>query len=113
MSKSLDSRIRKIVPSVARLSYNPFFKLFVNLVSIVPDFFVKEFRELPPAHLRIRIGVGNRIFFNQARHLTYAAPFWLELLSKGLCTMESNIVEIGCGCGRMAWPLRGEQFSGK
>lgn len=102
---SLDRFIRKTIPSVARLSYASAFRVPVNIISKVADLFFPEFRDLPPAHLRARVGVGNRIVFNQSSYISVGYKFWVNNLLEGFCSGSSNIVEIGCGCGRMVKPL--------
>jgi SAM-dependent methyltransferase len=108
----IDRLIRKVIPSAARLSYNPLFRIFGNPISIIPAILYPEFRGLPPNHLRVRVGVNNQLFFNQAYHLQVGTGFWWIYLSNGFATSTSDIVEIGCGCGRIAHHLRGGWFEG-
>ena len=56
-----DRIFRKIVPSIARASYNPVVKVSTNVVAGLLSRPFDELRELPPNHLRIRTGAGNRI----------------------------------------------------
>jgi SAM-dependent methyltransferase len=108
-NKYLDRFLRKIVPSTSLLTHNFFFKCFANMADMPARILVPEFRNLPPNHLRIRIGVGNRIFSNQMRYLnTYS--FWMYCLSQGYITPNSSIIDIGCGCGRYAHSLRDYEF---
>ncbi len=58
--------------------------------------------ELPPNRMRIRIGAGNRLLFNQIQHLRMAVPFWMDRLESGDVRADSRICDIGCGCGRYA-----------
>ncbi len=58
--------------------------------------------ELPPNRMRIRIGAGNRLLFNQVQHLHMAVPFWMDRLESGEVHAGSCICDIGCGCGRYA-----------
>jgi hypothetical protein len=62
---SLDRALRKLYPSTSKLTFNPLFRAAVNAFDVVPRLIFPEFRSLPPNHLRIRIGVGNRILNNQ------------------------------------------------
>ncbi len=115
---SLDRTIRRIVPSLAKLTYNPFLKRLVDLFDVVPRLIFKELRDIPPNHLRIRVGVESRIFANHLRYLLEAETFWLYAFHSHLCGPDSVIVDIGCGCGRYAHHLRDyvfkkQKFSGK
>jgi SAM-dependent methyltransferase len=108
----VDRLIRVIIPSAAQLSYNPGFKLLGNAISAIPSLIYPEFRGLPPNHLRVRVGVGNKVIFNHVYHLEAGVLFWQRWLSSGYVTGTSDIVEIGCGCGRIAHHLRGDWFKG-
>ena len=108
----MDRFVRRFVPSLARLSYNPIFKVVGNAVSAVPALLYPEFRNLPPNHMRVRIGTGSNVIFNQPFYLRIGTNFWLPWLASGYVTAKSDIVEIGCGCGRIAHYLRGDWFSG-
>jgi SAM-dependent methyltransferase len=105
MKKALERFARRVVPSTSLLSHNPIFKLIVNLCDIPPRIFWHEFRNLPPNHLRIRVGVGNRFFSNQPGYLMREA-FWFYHLDLRNVSLSSTIVDIGCGCGRTAHQLR-------
>ena len=114
----LDKALRRVVPSLSRLTYNGAFKLAVNGADILPRLLWREFRALPPNHLRIRVGVGNRLFNNQIEHLHGVRRWWIYALTHGYWNMNSTIVDIGCGCGRYAlwlrdYELHGERFSGR
>jgi len=114
----LDRAIRRIIPATSRLTYNPLFKLFVDAFDWLPTHCYKELAGIPPNHLRIRVGVGNRIFSNHVIYVTGSKDFWMHAFHSGLCRLDSTIVDIGCGCGRYAHPLRdykfkSERFSGK
>ncbi len=114
---SLDRLLRKLFPSTSKLTFNPLFRAAVNASDVVPRLIFPEFRALPPNHLRIRVGVGNRIFNNQTHFLVHARDFWMFALSEGIVNLRSNILDIGVGCGRWAhWMrdcnFRGRRFSG-
>jgi SAM-dependent methyltransferase len=83
-----------------------------NAISELSSLFYPEFRGLPPNHLRVRVGVANKLLFNQNYHLQVGAGFWLSWLSSGFVRADSDILEIGCGCGRIAHHLRGDWFAG-
>ena len=68
-SMSLNLMIRRVVPSTSKLTFNPLARRVLDAFDVIPNLLYREFRELPPNHLRIRVGVGNRIFANQVHHL--------------------------------------------
>lgn len=70
-----------------------------------------ELRELPPNHLCIRIGCGNRIF-NHVTFMKASGDCWLTFLSRGYCAANADVVELGCGCGRIARALNEPWFHG-
>jgi SAM-dependent methyltransferase len=110
---SLDRALRKLFPSTSKLTFNPLFRAAVNSFDVVPRLIFPEFRTLPPNHLRIRIGVGNRILNNQTHFLVHARDFWMFVFSEGIATMHSDILDIGVGCGRWAHWLRDYNFRGR
>tara|TARA_R110002111_G_scaffold241912_3_gene303792 strand:- start:3149 stop:3829 length:681 start_codon:yes stop_codon:yes gene_type:complete len=62
--------------------------------------------------------VGNRLFTNQVVFLTRGYSDWMYALEQGHVRLDSDIVEIGCGCGRLTrqiaeYRLRGSIYSGK
>jgi SAM-dependent methyltransferase len=110
---SFDRAVRKLFPSTSKLTFNPLFRVTVNAFDVIPRLVFPEFRMLPPNHLRIRIGVGNRILNNQTHFLVHARDFWMFVFSEGLATMHSDILDIGAGCGRWAHWLRDYNFRGR
>ena len=116
-SKRFDGMIRRWIPSSATLSYNPLFKLVGYGSDVFWNLIFKEFRQLPPNHLRVRVGVGNQMFRNQHLCLRSGTNYWLNAFADQICRFDSNIVEIGCGYGRKAYhllnyELQGQRFSG-
>jgi SAM-dependent methyltransferase len=107
-----DRILRKFVPSVAKASYNPFLRVAGNAVAGVLCRPFPELRELPPNHLCIRTGVGNRVFNNHVNFILKSYQCWLTFLSRKFCTFNSNVVELGCGCGGVARALREPWFEG-
>jgi SAM-dependent methyltransferase len=110
---SLDRALRRLFPSTSKLTFNPLFRAAVNAFDVVPRLVFPEFRALPPNHLRIRIGVGNRLFNNQSDFLIHARDFWMFAFAEGIANMHSDILDIGVGCGRWAHWLRDYNFRGR
>jgi SAM-dependent methyltransferase len=107
-----DHAIRRFVPSTARISFNPVVKAVGNSIAYAFSLPFPELRDLPPNHLRIRVGVENRLLANHIHHLQMGYRFWLSFFSRHYCKPDSDIVELGCGCGRIAYPLREDWFEG-
>ena len=106
-----DRIFRKLVPSVAKLSYNPVVKIAGNAIASILALPFPDLRDLPPNHLRIRIGTGNRIFNGHVNFIRDGNEVWLTFLSRRYCASNSDVVELGCGCGRLARPLRDPPWS--
>jgi hypothetical protein len=107
---SVNLLIRRIFPSISRLTYHPAVRVFLRLFDVAPRAVYREFRDLPPNDLRCRVGVGNRLFANQVLHIKQGYNFWLYAFSNGWCDFSSAIVEIGVGCGRRAFHVRDFQL---
>lgn len=112
-----DSFFRRYLPSTATLSRNPLFRIAGRLCDGVCNRFFPEFRDLPPNHLRVRVGVRNKVFLNQVLCIKSGYNFWLHAFAARLCDLNSQIVELGCGYGRKAMHLRnfymqGTRFTG-
>lgn len=112
MGFAFDRFVRKFIPSVARLSYNPLVKLLLDGPDLAINLFFPFYRHLPPNHLRVRVGVGNQLFDNQTWYIVGARDFWFFALSKNWVTMDSTIVDIGCGCGKFAHHFRDYNYNG-
>ena len=97
---SVDRALRKLFPSTSRLTFNPLFRAAVNATDVIPRMVFPEFRTLPPNHLRIRVGIGNRILNNQTHFLVHARDFWMFVFCEGIADMQSDILDIGVGAGR-------------
>ncbi len=106
----LDHAIRRLIPATAALTYNPVCKVLLDSFDLLPKLMYREIRKIPPNHLRIRIGVGNRIFANHISYIAGAKNLWIYAFQAGLCRFDSTIVDIGCGCGRYAHHLRDHRF---
>jgi len=112
MARRIIAAVRRVYPSNSLLSYNPVFKIAGNAVANLLGAPFPQFRTLPPNHLRVRVGAGTQIVNNHAHHLQIGAQFWIECFAKGYVNSAADIVEIGCGCGRMALHLDAEYFTG-
>src|SRR5713226_4909489 len=99
-----DRLLRLLVPSVPVLARTPLAPLLD-----FADYFLKkkhpEWSGLPPASLRMRIGVGNRILRNHKDFIESGNAIVSELSGKGYLKRNSDILELGCGCGRNAIAL--------
>jgi SAM-dependent methyltransferase len=97
----IDNLLRKFIPAVPLLSRTP-----VGFFLDLPDIFIRrsrqEWKPLPPASLRMRIGVGNRLLFNHQAFLDGGRSLVEELSRRGYLRPTSDILELGCGCGRNA-----------
>lgn len=117
-SRRWDGLFRKFFPSTATLSRNPLFKIAGAVNDRVWRLFFSDFRQLPPNHLRVRVGVGNQLFNNQLLCLKSGTNYWFNAFAHGLCKFDSNIVEIGCGYGRKPmhlknYEMQGEKYTGQ
>jgi SAM-dependent methyltransferase len=116
--RTTTSFVRRVVPSMARLTFNPVVSRALDAVDWPTRFLFPEFSKLPPNHLRVRVGVGNRILFNHLRYLVGPKNFWMYVFAQDLCTLDATVLDLGCGCGRYASHLRDLQvgpsrFSGR
>jgi SAM-dependent methyltransferase len=102
--KRIDRYLRRLIPAVPVLSRMPGMGVldFIDRLTSLP---FKEAQGIPPNRYRIRIGVGNRILFNQFGYTYQGVDFWLYVFAQGMANLSSQIVDIGCGCGRYAMPL--------
>jgi SAM-dependent methyltransferase len=98
--------LRRFFPSVSLLTFNPVFRTVINGMDAFFPLGFEEFKSLPPNHMRVRVGVGNRLFGNQVHYLLAAKDFWLSSFANYGLTLSANIVDLGCGCGRYAHHLR-------
>lgn len=96
-----DKLLRRIVPAVPLLARTP-----VAFFLDIADYFIRrrhpEYRHLPPASLRMRIGVGNKLLRNHGVFMEIGRSIIRDLNSKQYLVPGSRVFEIGCGCGRLA-----------
>jgi len=104
--------IRRLVPSTVLLSRNRLFMGALDLLDAPVTRIVPRFRGLPPNHMRVRIGVGNRLLFNQPVFLHHGERVVRFLTDNGFADNRSDIVDLGCGCGRLAIALDRAGFTG-
>lgn len=105
--------LRLSAPFHARLAQHPFFRWILRAADLPGRLVYPEFRRLPPNDLRVRVGVGGRLLNNEPVYLTRGINEWMYLLSSGLVSFDSDILEIGSGCGRRTHLLRDFRFHGK
>jgi SAM-dependent methyltransferase len=108
-----DAIVRRLVPSVPVLSRNRLLMAPLDLLDRLISLPFAEARKLPPNRLRIRVGAGNRILFNQFQHRLVPVNFWVGVFATGLVRLDSRILDIGCGCGRYAATLRDFAWAGR
>src|SRR6266850_1514648 len=100
-----DRLLRRLVPAVPAIARTP-----LAPALDLADFFVRlgrpEWAHLPPASLRMRIGVGNRILRNHRDFIEAGRSLVAELSAKGYLDPGATVLELGCGCGRNALALR-------
>jgi SAM-dependent methyltransferase len=101
----LDRLVRRLVPSLPLLTRSRVIALLLELdrVAAIP---FAEFRGLPPNRFRVRVGVGNRILFNQPLFLATGSSQAARLFALDLASPDSAILDLGSGCGRLALALR-------
>jgi SAM-dependent methyltransferase len=105
-----DRVFRKFMPSLAVLSYNPLYKTARDVIAKILAWPFEELRDLPPNHLRLRVGTGNQLFANHFTFIHSGNHCLIKFLSRKYCTSKSDVVELGCGCGRIALAFRDPQW---
>lgn len=86
------------IPVLARTPIAPILDLFDNFIMKRHP----EWSTLPPASLRMRIGVANHILRNHEYFIASGKAIVTELQSKGYLNTQSRVLELGCGCARNA-----------
>jgi SAM-dependent methyltransferase len=97
-------------PFHARLAQHPLFRLLLRAADLPGRLLYPEFRDLPPNDLRVRVGVKGRLLNNEPIYLTRGVDLWMYLLSRGLADLDSDVLEIGSGCGRRTHFMRDFRF---
>src|SRR5215831_10403199 len=75
--KRIEKWARRCLPSTATISYNPVFRMVGNICARIIEVPFSEGRLLPPNHLRVRVGTGNRILNNLVYNYSIGNQFWL------------------------------------
>lgn len=96
-----DKLLRKLVPSIPVLARTPL-AFFLDICDKYIKMRHPEYSHLPPASLRMRIGVGNRILRNHSQFIDVGKHYVQDMTRKQLLNSKSSVLEIGCGCGRLA-----------
>ena len=110
---ALRQRLRRWVPSTVIVSRIRPLAWLLDVVDRAISYPFRELRDLPPNRFRVRVGVGNRLLFNQMMHVTYGMDQVVNMFALGVVDSSSNVVEIGSGCGKFAMALqRASSFEG-
>jgi SAM-dependent methyltransferase len=96
--------LRRLIPSVPILARTPVAS-FLDSADAIIKWTHPEWSHLPPASLRMRIGVGSRILNNHEYFIASARELIGELSKREYLTPHSQVLEMGCGCGRNALAL--------
>jgi SAM-dependent methyltransferase len=110
---AVEALVRKLIPSTVLVARNPLF----SAASCVVDATYGRYAEwrtgvkMPPLRYIVRTGVGNNILFPHLYYATAGHKVWQYFFSEGLANLESNIVDIGCGCGKSAAALRDFRYA--
>jgi SAM-dependent methyltransferase len=113
MNLQLDRIARRFVPSTVLISQNEPLMRLMDATDRPIAAVVKSYRGLPPNRYRIRIGTGNRLILNHRMFLDIGRESLIFMATRGFLAWDSNVVDIGCGCGRLAIALkRGIHFRG-
>jgi hypothetical protein len=96
-----DKILRKLIPSVPLLARTP-----LAFLLDIADYCIRtghpEYAHLPPASLRMRVGVGNKLLRNHLLFIETGRSFVTDLRNRRYLNPKSHVFEIGCGCGRLA-----------
>jgi SAM-dependent methyltransferase len=112
LARQAKALARKGLGFHGQFTHRPAVKVVLRILDMPGRALFPELRELPPNYLRCRVGVGGRIFGNEIMYLTRGLDLWLFLLATGEVSLDSDIIEIGCGCGRRTHLLRDFNFHG-
>ena len=99
----IDNLLRKVVPSVSLIGHSKFI-FIIDWADSLVKLFNPKWSKLPPASLRMRIG-GKIILFSHDFFIESGRLIIKELSKKGYLRKNSNVLEMGCGCGRNAIQL--------
>lgn len=100
-----DRLIRKMVPSMPVVARWPMVPRVLDLVDRVVNHNDPRYDTLPPASLRMRIGVSNHILRN-ASVFDEGQDFIDQLVERNLVADGARILELGSGVGRNLMALR-------
>lgn len=100
-----DRWIRRFVPSMPTVARWPAVPALLDAADGVLRRYDARYAELPPASLRLRIGVDNRVLRN-AHVWADADRYVSRLVERGWVADGGRVLELGAGLGRNALALR-------
>jgi SAM-dependent methyltransferase len=102
---------RRVIPSSVLLTRHPWAFAPIRLLDRAHDRLFPDPRPLPPPHLRLRVGAW-RLGFDQEDYRRFGQTFWMHALGAGWMNLESNVMELACGAGRVTTSLAFHDFWG-
>lgn len=110
----LDRILRKIAPSTALLSRSGLFAPILAGSDFLGRGLLRAFtdQKTPPLKYIVRTGAANTILLPHLYYLGASYSLWMYFFSRGLASLESDVVDIGSGVGKSAVALRDIAYHG-
>jgi SAM-dependent methyltransferase len=106
--------IRKLIPSTPILSRSSWFYPLSRGIDLTVGAAARHLIGgiIPPVRYIVRTGTNKNIITPQIRFMLQGYNYWLHKFADGTADLNSSIVDIGCGCGKLAAALRDYDFHG-